>query len=411
MSAAAFNVEAFRADFPALAQTSPDGAPLLFADNASTSLKPQAVIDAVLGYYTGPCANVHRGVHRLAEEAGRRYEGARESVAELIGARRQEVIFVRNTTEAIHLAAHLLGVGEGDEVVAALSDHHSNLLPWRRGRLTLVPPGPAGELRAEDFRAAIGPKTRLVAVAHASNVTGLVAPVREIARAARERGAAVLIDAAQTAAHLPLDVGEIGCDFLAFSGHKTLGPSGIGALFARAERTEGAPPLITGGGMVDSVGAEAREITPAPVPHRFEAGTPNIEGALGLGAAAELLLDLEMEAVEEHGRALSRALDRELLSVEGLTMYPPARPESLERRLPTRAFTLGDLPTDQVAEILSQRHGILLASGVHCAEPLARHWGVRSLLRVSLHPYNTEAEVRRLGEALRSLAAVFRSSR
>lgn len=418
-----------RDSIPALRQVragsgGPDDAaePLVFADNASTSQKPQAVIDAVVGYYTGPCANVHRGAHLLAEEADRRYEAARESVAELVGVDRREVVFVRNTTEAIHLAGHVLGLGPDDEVVAAITDHHSNLLPWRsRARLVPVFPDADARLRPEAFERALTERTRLVAVGHASNVTGLVAPVAEIAAIARERGIASLVDAAQSVAHLPVERDAIGCDFLAFSGHKMMAPSGIGALVARRRFLDAAPPLVHGGGMVDRVGDAAADFSPTAAPHRFEAGTPNIEGAIGMGAAAEILLDLGLDTVREHGRRLSALLDEELATVPGLVAYPaalgavpePALTPALTPevgRLPIRAFTIGDLPPDQVAEILSHRHGILVAAGVHCAEPLARHWGVKGLVRVSLHPYNTEAEVRRIGEALRSLASVFRSS-
>ena len=402
-----FDVKALRRQIPALDQER-GGQPLLFADNAATSLKPQSVIDAVVGYYTGPCANVHRGVHLLAEEADRRYEAARESVAELIGARSGEVIFVRNTTEATHLAGHLLDLGPDDEVLASHVDHHSNLLPWRqRAALKLVAPAADGRLDAESFAEHVTPRTRLVAIGHASNVTGWVAPAREIAEAVRlvNPEVKILVDAAQSIAHLPIDVESLGCDLLAFSGHKMLAPSGIGVLYARRDLLSAAPPMITGGGMVDRVDPDAAHFQAARPPHRFEAGTPNIEGALGLGAAAELLLDLDMEAVHGHGSRLSERLDAELASVPGLEMVPP--PAESGERLPIRAFTLGEVPPDQVAEILSHRHAILVASGVHCAEPLARHWGYGAQVRVSLHPYNTEDEVTRLGDALRSMAASF----
>ncbi|MEM8994346.1 MAG: cysteine desulfurase [Acidobacteriota bacterium] len=402
----AFDVEALRDSIPALRQTGGDRA-LLFADNAATSLKPRSVIDAVTGYYTGPCANVHRGVHLLAEEAGRRYEAARESVAELIGAPRESCIFVRNTTEATALAAHVAGLGPDDEVVAARVDHHSNLLPWgRRSRLTLVEPDADGRLHPDAFRRAVTPSTRLVAVAHASNVTGRVAPVRAIVDAVRAAAPDVLVavDAAQTIAHGPVEVGELDCDFLAFSGHKMMAPSGIGVLYGRRRLLEAAPPLLVGGGMVDAVDLDGVPAPSAP-PHRFEAGTPNIEGALGLGAACELLLDLDPERLRDHARRLSRALDRELRTVDGLRAVPALG--SADDRLPIRAFILGAVPPDQVAEILSHRHGILVASGVHCAEPLARHWGFGALVRASLHAYNTEDEVARLGDALRGLAAHF----
>ncbi|MEM1182224.1 MAG: aminotransferase class V-fold PLP-dependent enzyme [Acidobacteriota bacterium] len=406
-AATAFDVAALRRSIPALGQARGDQT-LLFADNAATSLKPQPVIDAVLGYYTGPCANVHRGVHLLAEEAGRRYEAARESVAELIGAsRRESCLFVRNTTEAMALVAHIAALGPEDEVVAAQVDHHSNLLPWgARARLRLVEPGADGRLDPEAFGRAVTPRTRLVAVGHGSNVTGWIAPVRAIVDAVRSVRPEVLVavDAAQTIAHGPVEVGALDCDFLAFSGHKMMAPSGVGVLYARPALLDGAPPWLQGGGMVDRVDIDASPAASAP-PHRFEAGTPNIEGALGLGAGCELLLDLDPLRLRSHARELSRALDAELSTVDGLRAVPALG--GAEDRLPIRGFTLGEMPADQVAEILSHRFGILVASGVHCAEPLARYWGYTALVRVSLHAYNTVAEVSRLGEALRSLSKYF----
>ena len=387
-----------RKEFPALARVV-GGRQVVFADNAATSLKPQCVIDAVVHYYSQICANVHRGVNILAQEADGLYEDARRSIAELIHASPEELVFVRNATEGINLAAHVVGLQEGDEVVCSLADHHSNFLPWfARARVKMVAPDEGGRVTPRAFAERVNAKTRLVALGHVSNVTGIVAPVRDIIQEMKKRGLLTLVDGAQSVGHMPIDVRDLGCDFFAFSGHKMLGPSGIGVLYARGELLEAAQPMLFGGGMVLHVTADGYE--PEAVPHKFEAGTPNIEGALGMGAAARFLMDLGMDNVRSHSAELAGALVREVQSVEGVRTFPKDTPGE---RLPIVSFAVPGMSADNVAAILCNRYGIMVRSGVHCAEPLVRHFGEKGLARVSLHVYNTLDEVHYIGDSLRNL--------
>lgn len=398
------DVERLRGEFPALARRVNEQ-PVIFADNAATSLKPQCVIDAVTHYYTQVSINVHRGVNLLAEEADALYEEARRRVARLINARPEEIVFVRNTTEAINLAAHIAGLGTDDEVVSSLSEHHSNFLPWAaRGSLRAVAPGKDGVVTPRAMAAQISSRTRLVAIGHVSNVTGVVQPVADILHAARKQGALTLVDAAQSVPHLPVDVRALDCDFLAFSGHKMLGPSGIGVLYGRRALLEASKPLLYGGGMVKRVSAESFET--APLPHKFEAGTPNIEGAIGMGAAAERLTQLGMSNVYAHSRELARTLTAALRKIKPLTLAPAKPPEE---RLAIASFTLKGFAADNIAMLLSHRYGIMIRSGLHCAEPLVQHLGGNNLSRISLYLYNTPEEVEFIARSLRSLCGVFGS--
>ncbi len=396
------DMEGIREQFPAL-ERHYEGRRVIFADNAATSLKPFSVIKAVEYYYTDVCANVHRGVNVLAQEADALYEEARRSIADLIGAEPDELVFVRNATEGINLAAGLLDLREEDEVVCSLTEHHSNFLPWFvRAKVRLVEPDEQGRVTAEAVLERITPRTRLIALGHVSNVTGLITPVEEVIGEARARGILTLVDAAQSVAHMPIDVRELGCDFLAVSGHKMLGPSGIGVLYARSEHLERAAPLLYGGGMVARVTHQDFELE--ALPHRFEAGTPNIEGAIGMGAAARFLRGLGMDQVREHGRALADALAQQVRTVEGIRAYPR---DGAGERVPVASFALASLSADDVAALLCNRYGVMVRSGVHCAEPLVRHFGETSLTRVSLGLYNTAEEVAYIGESLRALARFF----
>lgn len=391
-----------RSHFPALNRQI-GGRPVVFADNASTALKPQCVIDAVQHYYCEISANVHRGVSLLAQEADALYEGARASVAQLIGARASEVVFVRNTTEAINLAAHVLSLTPADEVVCAVSDHHSNLLPWRaRATVRTVSIDDAGRIDVADVAAAFTSRTKVLALGHVSNVTGIVLPIAQLIALAKERGIITVVDAAQSIPHMPIDVRALGCDFLAFSGHKMYAPSGIGVLYGRRDLLEAGSPLLFGGGMVTHVTLTDLELD--AVPHRFEAGTPNIEGALGLGAAAEFLLRVGPAKIYEHSRQLATALLRELEGIPGLQLRPAS---SNVERLPTVSFTVADVSGDDVGGMLSNRYAIMVRSGAHCAEPLLRHLGERSLVRVSFALYNTLDEVRYVTESLRTVCRFF----
>ncbi len=397
------DVDAIRRQFPALDRRLA-GQPVLFADNAATSLKPQQVIDAVTRYYTELSVNVHRGVNLLAEETERLYERARRQVARLINARADEIVFVRNTTEAIHLAAHLAGLIPEDEVLCSLGEHHSNFLPWQvHGKLNTVAPGDDGVIAADLMIRRIRPSTRLVALHQVSNVTGAVQPITEILAAAREQGTLTLVDGAQSVPHLPVDVKALDCDFLAFSGHKMLGPSGTGVLYARRKILADGQPMLYGGGMVERVTTRRFETLPAP--QKYEAGTPNIEGTLGLGAAAAFLRQIGMENVYRHSRELAEALARELEGIPGLEIKPVRLPHE---RIAIACFTIRGLGAEDVAMMLSQRFGILVRSGRHCAEPLIRHLGGENLCRISLYLYNTLDEVATIGSALRSLCSMFR---
>lgn len=393
-----FDVTQLRAQFPILKRQL-GGRDIVFVDNAATSLKPQCVIDAVNDYYTRVCANVHRGINVLAQEADGLYEEARGNVARLIRARPDEIIFVRNATEGINLAAHIVNAARDDEIICALTDHHSNFLPWRvRSRVRLVPPDDEGRATARAFIERMNGCTKLVALGHVSNVTGVVTPVGEIIAEARRRGIVTVVDGAQSVGHMPIDVKELGCDFLAFSGHKMLAPSGIGVLYGRRELLDAAPPMLFGGGMASRVAEN--DFEPESLPHKFEAGTPNIEGALGLGAAASFLNRLGMDDVLEHSRALAEALYAEMAAVPDIRIVAQKAPE---RQIPILSFAHKALPADQIAAILCNRYNIMVRSGVHCAEPLVRHFGEKGLVRASLYLYNTLDEVKYIAESVRAL--------
>ncbi|MFO7956677.1 MAG: cysteine desulfurase [Candidatus Brocadiia bacterium] len=397
-----FDVESIRRQFPALERTF-NGRPVIFADNAATSLKPQSVIAAVNYYYTEVCANVHRGINAIAQEADALYEEARESCAELLNADGEEIIFVRNATEGLNLAAHMMDLGPGDEIVCSLADHHSNFLPWHtKARTRLVVPDADGRVSAADFMAQVSEKTKLIALGHVSNVTGVICPVEEVIREARRRGILTIVDGAQSVPHMPIDVRALGCDMLAFSGHKMLGPSGIGGLYVRGELLESALPMLHGGGMVSSVTTDDFRLEHGP--HRFEAGTPNIEGALGMGAAARFLMKLGMENVFAHERQLARRLIGRLAEIDGLRLYPS---KATENRLAVAAFGVPGMSENDAAAVLCNRHNVMARSGVHCAEPLVRQYGETGLVRVSLHLYNTLEEVDHIADAVGSLCRVF----
>ena len=394
----AFDIEKIRNEFPILKRQM-GGKPIVFADNAATSLKPMCVINAVEYYYTHVCANVHRGVNVLSEEADKLYEDARKSIADLIHASAEEIIFVRNATEGINLAAHILNLTRDDEIICSLNNHHSNFLPWSaRARVRHVVPDAKGRVTSSAFVSKINSKTRLIALGHVSNVTGIISPVSDVIREARNRGIPTLVDGAQSVPHIPVDVTKLGCDFLAFSGHKMLGPSGIGVLYARKELLEAGSPMLYGGGMVSNVSRNSLELE--SIPHKFEAGTPNIEGAIGMGAAARFLETIGMENVYQHGKQLSEALTSQLGSIKKLRIQP--RNLSNER-IPIVSFTVRGISADDVAAILCNRYNIMVRSGVHCAEPLVTYLGESSLVRISLYLYNTINEVDYIAKSLRTL--------
>jgi cysteine desulfurase/selenocysteine lyase len=397
----ALDVEAIRADFPALSQ-SVHGRPLVYLDSAATSQKPRAVIDAVARFYAEDNANVHRGVHELSERATAAFEGAREKVRRFLGAAHaREIVFLRGTTEAINLVAHSFGrarVGPGDEVLVTALEHHSNLVPWqllcaeRRAVLRVAGIDERGEVRLDEIERLLGPRTRLLAVAHVSNALGTINPIRAIVERAHARGVPVLVDGAQAVAHFPVDVRELGCDFYAFSGHKMYGPMGIGVLYGRAELLEALPPWQSGGEMVSEVWFE--RATWQPPPHKFEAGTPDVAGAVGLGAAIDYLGRLDRAAVLAHERALLARGRAALEQIPGLRLLGGARESSS-----VLSFSLGKLHPHDVGTVLDLE-GVAVRTGHLCAQPLLRLLGVSSTVRASLAVYNRALDIDALVAAL-----------
>ena len=395
------DVEAIRADFPALAQ-SVHGRPLVYLDSAATSQKPRAVIDAVSRFYAEDNANVHRGVHELAERATAALEAARGKVQRFLGASHpREIIFLRGTTEAVNLVAHSFAgarVGPGDEVLVTALEHHSNLVPWqllcagRGATLRVAGIDERGDLRLDELERMLGPRTRLLAVAHVSNALGTVNPIRAIVERAHARGVPVLVDGAQAVAHLPVDVRALGCDFYAFSGHKMYGPMGIGVLYGRAELLEAMPPWQSGGEMVGEVSFE--RATFQPPPHRFEAGTPDVAGAVGLGAAIDWLGRLDRSAVLAHEHALLARGRAALEQIPGLRLLVGGRESSA-----VLSFSLGKLHPHDVGAMLDLE-GVAVRAGHLCAQPLLRLLGLSSTVRASLAAYNRAADLDALVAAL-----------
>ncbi len=410
IAVAPYDVERVRADFPILSQTI-NGHPLVYLDSAASAQRPYQVLDAIRLHYETSHANVHRGAHELSVRATDAYEGARQTVADHIGADVAEIIFVRGTTEGINLVAGSWGaanIGPGDEIVLTKMEHHSNLVPWqllarRKGAtLRFVDVSPEGRLVLEDYGRLLSGRTRLVAVTHVSNSLGVVNPVREIARLAHEAGALCLVDGAQAAPHCKLDMRELGCDFYAFSGHKMCGPTGIGVLWARRELLDEMPPYQGGGEMISSVTLETS--TWADVPLKFEAGTPNIAGAIGLAEAIRYLDRLGLDVLHTYEMELTRyALDR-LDEIGGLRIYGPR-----EGRAGVISFTYKDIHPHDLATILDHS-GIAIRAGHHCNQPLMKHLGVDATARASLYLYNTREEIDALCDGILLSARVFGES-
>jgi cysteine desulfurase / selenocysteine lyase len=405
-AAVAAMAERVRPDFPLLRRRIGDE-PLTFMDSASTTPKPRQVIAAVTSYYETGTANVHRGVHVLGEEATRLYEGARAEVAGLIGASRDEIIFVRGTTEAINLVAFGLGLGPDDEVVFPASEHHSNWLPWRvRAKPVPIPIDGDGLPDWDAARTLLTDRTRLVSIGHVSNVTGTVAPVADVVGWAHARGVPVLLDAAQSLSHMPIDVRALGVDFLAASAHKAFGPSGIGLLYASRARMAKLPLYQVGGGMVamnEDLGVG--ELYPRDPPFRFEAGTPAIEAAIGFGEAVRWMRSIGMQAIAEHDHALARCLFEGLKSIDGLRIL--ARDIPAEERIALATFVV-DVPAmtqENVARALSDRLGICVSGGYHCAHVLHARAKLAGTVRASPHLFNTPEEIDRLVEGLREIVS------
>jgi cysteine desulfurase / selenocysteine lyase len=394
-----------RADFPILRS---GARRLVYLDSAATTQKPAAVIDAIADYYRTLNANVHRGAYDLAVRATEAYEAARRSVAAFVGAPDPEgVVFVRGATEALNLAAASLGrlkVHAGDTIVVTAMEHHSNLIPWqllaeaRDARLVMVELTPDGRLDAGSFGRALEGRPKIVAFTHVSNVLGTVNPVAELTRQAHAAGAVVVVDGAQAVPHLPVNVAALGCDLYAFSGHKMLGPMGIGALVGKPDLLDAMPPYQGGGEMIRTV--HDTTATYAPPPHKFEAGTPNVEGAVGLAAAIEYLSALGMEEVAAHERALTAYAIERMGAIEGLTLYGPAE------RAGVVSFTLGDIHPHDLATIVDSE-GVAIRAGHHCAQPLMRRLDVAATARATFYIYNTREDVDALVAALEKARALF----
>jgi cysteine desulfurase/selenocysteine lyase len=410
MSKEMFDVEKIRQDFPIL-ERQVHGKPLVYLDNAATTQKPRQVIDTLVRYYEHYNANIHRGLHTLAEEATDAYEGARLKVARFIrspyGA--ESIVFLRNTTEAINLVANAWGrkfLQPGDEVLISVAEHHSNMIPWQlivreKGAvLRYLDVDDEGCLRVDQLDELIGQKTKIVALAHASNVLG-INPVKEIAARAHAHGALMLVDGAQSVPHMPTDVQDLDCDFLAFSGHKMCGPTGAGVLYARPELLDAMDPFLGGGSMISRV--MPYESTWNDVPHKFEAGTPDIADAIGLGAAIDYLEGLGMENVRAHEKSLTAyAMDR-LSALEGITIYGPRDPE---QRVGVVSFNYGEVHPHDLSQVLDG-HGVAIRAGHHCAQQLMRRLDCVATARASFYLYNTFAEIDTLVAALEEAGRFF----
>ncbi len=401
---------AVRADFPLLSAESP-GPPLVYLDNAATTQKPASVIRAIARYYEEDNANVHRGIYELSQRATAAFEAARERVARWIGAEdTHEVVWTRGATESLNLVATSWGMeylSEGDEILLTEQDHHSNLVPWqlvarRTGAvLRYIPLDDEGRLELSALPSLLGPRTRIVSFSHVSNALGTINPVAEIADAAKKVGALVVVDGAQGAPHTPVQVADLGCDFYALSGHKMCGPTGIGALWGRRELLESMPPYQGGGEMIREVDREMS--TWAELPHKFEAGTPNIAGAVGLGAAVDYLSALGAESIARHEREITvYALER-LRERPGLRIFGPTDPAE---RAGVVSFNLEAAHPHDVATILDSE-GVAIRAGHHCAQLVMKRYDVAATNRASFYIYNTREDVDRLVAGLQAVSAVF----
>jgi cysteine desulfurase/selenocysteine lyase len=402
-------IERIRDDFPLLSRDV-DGRPLVYLDSAATSQKPGAVLDAMDAFYRQTNANVRRGVYSLAADADRRFEAGRASIARLVNAPLDGLVATKNVTEAINLVAWAWGVRTlrpGDEVVVSIMEHHSNIVPWQLvatitgATVQFCPITPDGELDLDALRGLIGGRTRLVSIVHVSNALGTINPVREIADLAHAAGALMMVDGAQSVPHMPVDFAELGCDFLAFTGHKMLGPTGVGMLVARPELLDEIEPFMGGGEMIDDVTTEGS--TWAEGPRKFEAGTPPIAEVIGLGAAAEYLMDIGMDHVRAHELALTDYALNALKELEGIRVFGPRAPE---RRGCPISFELPDVHAHDVAQFLDQE-GVCVRAGHHCTKPLMRALGVTATARASTHVYSRFEDIDALVRGLHGARAYF----
>jgi cysteine desulfurase/selenocysteine lyase len=407
-SAEGFDVDKIRTDFPILKQKI-HGRPLVYFDNGATSQKPQLVIDALNRYYTAENSNIHRGVHFLSEQATAAYEAARDKIKHFINARsEQEIIFVRGTTEAINLVAQSYGrtfLKRGDEIIISAMEHHSNIVPWQilceqnGARLRVIPINHDGELVLDEYCRMLNEKTKLVSVTHVSNALGTIVPVKEMARLAHERQVPVLVDGAQAAPHLKVDVQELDCDFYAFSGHKLFGPTGVGILYGRSELLDAMPPYQGGGDMISLVTFEKTHYN--VLPYKFEAGTPHIAGGIGLGAAIDYLEGLDWQQVAAHEHGLLAYATAALSDIDGLRIIGTAK-----EKVGVVSFVFDHVHAHDVGTILDQE-GVAVRAGHHCAMPVMQRFGVPATTRASFALYNTRQEIDILVRGIQRALEVF----
>ena len=403
-----YDVETIRAEFPILSQQV-YGKPLVYLDNAASAQKPRAVIDAMVRTMETGYSNVHRGLHYMANAATEGFEGAREDVRRFLNARStDEIVFTKSATEAYNLVANsfgTMGLGEGDEIILSIMEHHSNIVPWhflreRKGAvIRWVPVDDDGNFLLDEYEKLFSPRTRMVAITHMSNVLGTVTPASEIVRIAHEHGVPVLLDGAQGAVHLSVDVQALDCDFYVMTGHKLYGPTGIGVLYGKREWLEKMPPYQGGGEMINEVRCEG--ITYNEPPHRFEAGTPPIVEAIGLGAAVRFMMELGRERIQAHEAALSSYAHERLRGMNALRIIGQARGKGA-----IIAFEMNGAHAHDVATVID-RQGVAVRAGTHCAMPLLTRFGATSTCRASFGLYNTMAEVDKLAEALRKAETLF----
>ena len=405
--AAPYDVEAIRRDFPILGR-SVHGKPLTYLDNGASAQKPKAVIDTIAHAYTDEYANVHRGLHFLSNAATEKYEEARETVRRFLNAERvEEIIFTKNATEAINLVAASYGMdfGPGDEIVLSIMEHHSNIVPWafhreRKGAvIKWAPVADEGTFLIEEFEKLLTERTRIVAITHMSNVLGTVVPVKDVVRIAHARGIPVLVDGSQGAVHLPVDVRDLDCDFYCFTGHKTYGPTGIGVLYGKRDLLKAMPPFLGGGEMIRDVTEDM--VTYADLPHRFEAGTPPIVQAIGLGAALAYMEGVGRDRIAAHEAALGAYAEERLAGINSLRIYGTAKGKGA-----IVSFNLEGAHPHDISTIID-REGVAVRAGTHCAQPLLARFGTTATCRASFGMYNTLEEVDRLAEALEKARRFF----
>jgi len=403
-----FDIERVRSDFPILQQKI-HGHPLVYLDNAATSQKPRAVIDAIVSYYERDNANIHRGVHYLSERATEEFENARKTVHNFLhAARPSEIIFVRSATEAINLVAQTYGrahVGAGDEVVITAMEHHSNIVPWqmlceeKSAKLRVAPINDEGELILEEFERLLGPKTKLVSVGHVSNALGTINPLKQLIKLAHAKNIPVLVDGAQAIPRLPVNVQDLECDFYVLSGHKTYGPTGIGILYGKQALLEAMPPYQGGGDMISSVTFE--KTTYNKVPHKFEAGTPDMSGAVGLRAAIEYLNRLGMENIEKYEHELLVYATQKVTALPGVRVIGTAK-----EKAGVLSFVIEGVHPHDVGTILDQE-GIAIRTGHHCAQPVMDRYKIDATARASFGLYNTKEEIDALVKGIKKVQEVF----